>query len=284
MYKSRHATKKGVQSATVIPFVVHNKKQKGQRMAKKAEVVIPAASKMNHKLKIRIDDLYTFEPLTHAQEEFFQRYREGVTAHMLHGVAGTGKTFVALYKALEEVLDPSTPFEQVVIVRSAVQGRDIGHLPGDEKEKTEVYQDPYVNLCKKLFGRIDAFQRLIEQGHATFMVTSFLRGITIDNAIVIVDEAQNLNWQEISTIMTRIGNHSKILFCGDFRQTDLNKKTDMSGLQKFLSICRRMPSFRDVEFGVDDIVRSDIVKEFIVATMRYEDTEKDATNQRLLAN
>jgi len=272
--------KEGIQSATVIPFAIHNNKnQKGQRMGKRAEVVQPAAMKSN-KCKIRIDDLYTFDPITNSQKEFYELYRQGATAFMLHGVAGTGKTFVALYKALEEVLDPSTKYQQVVIVRSAVQSRDIGHLPGDEHEKAEVYQRPYEELCTKMFGRADAFSRLIEQGHATFMVTSFLRGITIDNAIIIVDESQNLNWPEISTIMTRVGDNTKILFCGDFRQTDLNKKNDMSGLKKFLAICRRMPSFKDIEYTVDDIVRSDLVKEFIVAQLRYEDTEKECNSQK----
>lgn len=282
MYNSRKKQHtRGIQSATVIPFAIHkNKKQKGQRMGKRAEVVAPAVAKSN-KCRIRIDDLYTFDPLTNAQKEFYQLYRNGSTAFMLHGVAGTGKTFVALYKALEEVLDPSTKYQQVVVVRSAVQSRDMGHLPGDEKEKAEVYQRPYEDLCFKMFGRADAFSRLIEQGHATFMVTSFLRGITIDNAIIIVDESQNLNWAEISTIMTRVGENTKILFCGDFRQTDLNKKNDMSGLKKFLAICRRMPSFKDIEYTVDDIVRSDLVKEFIVAQLRYEDTEKECNSLKI---
>jgi phosphate starvation-inducible PhoH-like protein/PhoH-like ATPase len=190
---------------------------------------------------------------------------------LLHGVAGTGKSYIALYKALEEVLDHGNPYHQVVIVRSAVPSREIGHLPGDEKEKTEVYQLPYQDICQNLFGRHDAFQRLCEQGTVKFMITSFVRGITLDNSVIIVDESQNMTDMELNSIITRVGENSKIIFCGDFRQTDLYKKTDMSGLKKFMVIADMMPSFRVIEFDVKDIVRSDIVKEYILARLSYEE-------------
>ena len=157
------------------------------------------------------------------------------------------------------------------IVRSAVPAREIGHLPGDEKEKTDVYKEPYVEICSNLFNRADAFQRLQEQGVCHFLITSFLRGVTLDNSIIIVDECQNLSDSEINTIMTRVGHNSKIIFCGDFRQTDLNKKHDMSGLKKFISIAKMMPAFRLIEFSVADIVRSDIVKQYILARLKYEE-------------
>ena len=190
---------------------------------------------------------------------------------LLHGVAGTGKSFIALYKALEEVLDKSNQFNNIVIVRSAVPSREIGHLPGDEREKTEVYQAPYIDICTDLFGRSDAFQRLCEQGVINFMITSFVRGITLNNSIIIVDEAQNMNDMELNSIITRVGENSKIIFCGDFRQTDLYKKTDMSGLKKFMVIADMMPSFQVIEFDVKDIVRSDIVREYIIARLNYEE-------------
>lgn len=247
-------------------------------MAKRSEV--PATAKTSHKLRIRIDDLLTFSPLTETQKHFFDLYKQGTKAILLHGVAGTGKTFIALYKALEEVLDRANALQQVVIVRSAVQSRDIGHLPGDEDEKTEVFKRPYEDICAMLFGGFpSAFQRLEEQSHVQFMTTSFIRGITIDNSVIIVDEAQNLNFQEINTIMTRVGEGSKIIFCGDFRQTDLNKKQDMSGLRDFMCISRKMPSFRNIEFGVDDICRSELVKEFILATMAFQDEQKEEAKQ-----
>ena len=223
----------------------------------------------NNKLKIRLDDLNVVEPLTENQRRVFELY-ENAKIMLLHGVAGTGKTFIALYHALEEVLDKQNTFEKVVIVRSAVPSRDIGHLPGDEKEKTEVYTEPYVDICRTLFNRQDAYQRLIEQGHIQFLITSFVRGITLDDSIIIVDECQNMTDMELNSIITRVGDRSKIIFCGDFRQTDLYKKTDLSGLKKFMVIADMMPSFKNIEFGVEDIVRSPLVKEYILARLEYE--------------
>lgn len=229
----------------------------------------------NHHLKIRIDDLKTFDPLTDHQKQFFDAYKRGDYFIALHGVAGTGKTFIALYKALEEVLDKSNPFNKIIIVRSAVQSREIGHLPGDASEKMEIYEQPYRQICETLFGRRDAYQRLDEQGHISFISTSFIRGMTWDDAIIIVDECQNLTWEEIHTCMTRVGYRSKIIWCGDYRQTDLNKKkNDLSGLNKFLDIASLMSSHTRIEFTVDDIVRSSLVKDWIVATMKYEDQQE----------
>ena len=229
----------------------------------------------NHHLKLRIDDLKTFDPLTDHQKQFFDAYKRGDYFIALHGVAGTGKTFIALYKALEEVLDKSNPFNKIIIVRSAVQSREIGHLPGDASEKMEIYEQPYRQICETLFGRRDAYQRLDEQGHISFISTSFIRGMTWDDAIIIVDECQNLTWEEIHTCMTRVGYRSKIIWCGDYRQTDLNKKkNDLSGLNKFLDIASLMSSHTRIEFTVDDIVRSSLVKDWIVATMKYEDQQE----------
>jgi phosphate starvation-inducible protein PhoH len=220
--------------------------------------------------KVKYEDLKHIQPKNSNQRKFFELYDKQSSAILLHGVAGTGKTYIAMYKALEEVLDPSTDYQRVIIVRSAVPSRDIGHLPGDEREKTEVYQQPYVEISEDLFNHIQPFQRLQEQKNVQFMITSFVRGITLDNSIVIVDECQNMTDMELNSIMTRIGRNSKIIFCGDFRQTDLYKKNDMSGLQKFLAIADMMPSFKTIEFTVDDIVRSKLVKEYIIARMEYE--------------
>lgn len=224
---------------------------------------------ISNKLKVRLDEMTVIEPLTNNQRRFFEAY-DTSKIMLLHGVAGTGKTFIALYHALEEVLDKSNPYEKVIIVRSAVPSREIGHLPGDEREKTEVYQDPYIAICQDLFGRYDAYQRLTEQKAIQFLITSFVRGITLDNSIIIVDECQNMTDMELNSIITRVGERSKIIFCGDFRQTDLYKKTDMSGLKKFMAIADMMPSFKTFEFGVEDIVRSSLVKEYILARLEYE--------------
>ena len=229
---------------------------------------------VNNSLKIRIDDLKTFDPLTDNQKKFFDAYKRGDYFIALHGVAGTGKTFCAMYRALEEVLDKSNPFNKIIVVRSAVQSREIGHLPGDVTEKMEIYQQPYRQICHTLFDRKDAWDRLEEQGYVQFISTSFIRGMNFDDAIIIVDECQNMNYEEIDTVMTRVGYRSKIIWCGDYRQTDLRKNNDKSGILKFFDIAYHMSAFTRIEFVVDDIVRSSLVKDYIVAKLKYEDANE----------
>ena len=157
-----------------------------------------------------------------------------------------------------------------------MQGREIGHLPGDVNEKMEIFQQPYRQICETLFDRKDAWDRLEEQHHIQFISTSFIRGMSFDNAIIIVDEMQNLNYEEIDTVMTRVGHQSKIIWCGDYRQTDLTKKkNDVTGILKFFDIAQHMSSFTRIEFTVDDIVRSSLVKDYILAKLRYEDATPD---------
>lgn len=224
--------------------------------------------------KIKIDLLETIKPLTKNQELFFESYRANTEMLVLHGVAGTGKSFIAVYKALEEVLNRATHYDKVIIIRSAVQTREIGHLPGDLAEKLEQYQLPYKQICQALFGRRDAYAMLVDQGSVEFASTSFVRGLTFDDAVIIVDECQNMTWEELDTIITRVGDRSRIIFCGDYRQTDLKKTGDKSGLFKFLDVLKLMKSYDRIEFGVEDIVRSSLVKEYILARTEYEDKEK----------
>lgn len=220
-------------------------------------------------LRIKIDHLQTFQPLTENQKLFFDAYIRGDYFIALLGSPGVGKTFLALYKAIEEVLDKSNPFKQVVVVRSAVQVRDQGFVPGDLTEKMEMYEVPYKEISETLFGKKDAWERLKEQHYARFISTSAIRGISIDDAIIVVDECQSMSWHELSSIITRVGHRSKIIFVGDLKQNDLIKsKNDVSGLANFLEVARHMEEFTEISFTPNDIVRSSLVKSWIMACDR----------------
>ena len=223
-------------------------------------------TRVTNSLKIRLDDLRTFKPLTQNQKLFFDYYAEGGYFMTLTGSAGTGKSFISLYKALEEVLDKSNTFNKVVIVRSGVQTRDVGFTPGSIEDKMSLYEAPYHQICEALFGRKDAYTRLSEQSHIEFVSTSFLRGCTFDDAIVIVDECQSMTFHELSSIITRVGHRSKIIFCGDTKQNDLIKnKHDVSGITEFINVADNMKEFTRINFTSDDIVRSSLVKSWIIA-------------------
>jgi predicted ribonuclease YlaK len=226
----------------------------------------PKVQPISNALKIKLDHLKGFEPLTNNQSKFFEMYRGGGYFISLLGSPGTGKSFCAAYKALEEVLDKTNPFKQLVIIRSAVQTRDVGFLPGNLEEKSELYEMPYMEICTTLFGRSDAYSRLKEQGYIRFITTTAIRGISLDDAVILVDECQSMTWHELSTVLTRVGHRSKIMFCGDKGQNDLIKsKNDQSGLGQFLDVVRTMNAYQEVIFTPDDIVRSSLTKDFIIA-------------------
>ena len=219
-------------------------------------------------LEISLKDLNDIKPITDNQKEVFNNFADKNL--FLYGVAGTGKTFVALYNALKDVLDPKSPRERVYIVRSIIPIRDIGFLPGDEEDKSYLYQTPYQNMVRFMFKRgSDAeFDRLYNdlrnQGTIDFLTTSFLRGVTIDNGVIIVDECQNLNFHELDTIMTRVGQDSKIVFAGDMQQTDLTKTQDRNGILDFVNILQQMPEVNCIEFDLNDIVRSGLIKSYLI--------------------
>lgn len=215
-------------------------------------------------------ELRTIKPLTVNQQRTFEAYRSGKNL-MLHGFAGTGKTFCALYLALEEVLTGNSPYDKIILIRSVVPSRDMGFLPGSIKEKIAVYEEPYKEICDDLFGRGDGYSILKMKRMIEFTTTSFLRGLTFNNAIVIVDETNNMLMGELDTVMTRMGNTSRIIFCGDYRQTDLIKPHERTGIKEFMQITRRIQSFEHVEFQKEDIVRSSLVRDYIIARADLQD-------------
>jgi predicted ribonuclease YlaK len=230
------------------------------------------AKQMKRKKPIGSDLFREIEPLTENQGVLFDSFSEGKNI-VAYGAAGTGKTFITLYNALKEVLDLRTPYEKIYIVRSLVATREIGFLPGDHEDKSSLYQIPYKNMVKYMFEMpSDAdfdmlYGNLKTQGTISFWSTSFIRGTTLDNCIIIVDEFQNLNFHELDSIITRVGENSKIMFCGDATQSDLVKTNEKNGIIDFMKILRNMPSCDVIEFGVEDIVRSGLCKEYLIAKM-----------------
>jgi predicted ribonuclease YlaK len=224
---------------------------------------------MSKQKEISANDLAAIKPVTDSQQTVFDTWKEGKN-QFLFGCAGTGKTFVSLYLALQQVLKNETPYDKVIVVRSLIPTREIGFLPGDEEDKAALYQVPYANMMQFMFEQPNEqafsmlYDRLKSQGSFYFMSTSFLRGLTFDNSIIIVDECQNLNFHELDTIVTRVGQDSKIFFCGDFGQSDLTKLNERNGLMDFLQILHEMDEFNCTEFNIGDIVRSGFVRSYLI--------------------
>lgn len=219
--------------------------------------------------EINHTNLVTIKSITDNQKLVFDSWKKGKN-QFLFGAAGTGKTFISLFLALRDVLDLKKPYDKVVLVRSLIPTREIGFLPGDEEDKAALYQVPYQNMVQFMFEMQNEqqfnnlYDKLKGQGTLYFLSTSFLRGLTFDNTIIIVDECQNLNFHELDTIITRVGQDSKIIFCGDFDQTDLVKQNERNGLHDFLRILEEMEEFNCVEFTIGDIVRSGFVRSYLI--------------------
>ena len=226
------------------------------------------ASKKGNK-EINLNNLVVIKPLTDNQKVVFSTWKKDKN-QFLFGAAGTGKTFISLYLAIQAVLDLKTSYDKVVIVRSLIPTREIGFLPGDEEDKAALYQVPYRNMVQFIFEQPNEqsfnnlYDRLKGQGTLYFLSTSFLRGLTFDNAVIIVDECQNMNFHELDTITTRVGQDSRIIFCGDFDQTDLVKQNEKNGLHDFLRILEEMEEFSCTEFTIGDIVRSGFVRNYLI--------------------
>ena len=228
------------------------------------------AKQLKKKKPVSSEYLINIEPLTDNQKRLFESYQNNKQI-VSYGAAGTGKTFITLFNALKDVLNENSVYEKIYIVRSLVATREIGFLPGDYEDKSDIYQVPYKHMVKYMFQMpSDAdfemlYGNLRSQDTIKFWSTSFLRGTTLDNAIIIVDEFQNLNFHELDSIITRVGENSKIMFCGDASQSDLTKSNERNGIHDFMNILRKMESFDIIEFEVGDIVRSGLVKEYILA-------------------
>ena len=213
--------------------------------------------------------LTQIKPLTPSQEKVFDAFSKQKNLY-LYGAAGTGKTFIAVYLALQEILNEHSSYDKLYIVRSLVPTREIGFLPGDHDDKAELYQIPYQNMVRYMFKMPDdasfdmLYANLKAQETISFWSTSFLRGTTLDNSIVLVDESQNLNFHELDSIITRLGVNTKIIFAGDAAQTDLVKTNERNGILDFMKIIQGMDEFEMVEFGIQDIIRSGLVKSYLI--------------------
>lgn len=207
--------------------------------------------------------LKEIKPLTVNQEKTFSEYKKG-NHLVLSGTAGSGKSFLALYLALNQVLTIGSEYEQLIIIRSAVPTRDLGFVPGSLEEKAKIYEAPYQNITNELFSRGDAYDLLRNKNIIDFGTTSFLRGLTFSNCIIIFDEFQSATFHEIDSLLTRVGNNCKFILCGDCKQNDLNMKKEKSGFGDAMKILERLDDVSRIEFGIDDVVRSGFVKSYII--------------------
>lgn len=219
--------------------------------------------------KLRLEHLQKLKALTKNQEKVFDSYKAGQNL-VLSGSAGTGKTFLALYLGLNDILDKNNSMQNVVIIRSALPTRDMGFLPGEKEEKEAAYMDPYISTVNELFNDKEGWKKMIQFKNIEFITTSFIRGITLNDSVIIIDEAQNCNYHELCSIITRVGKNCRVIFCGDYYQSDFVKQNDKSGLYSFINIINNMKSFDHIEFEWKDIVRSGLVRDFIMTKEMLE--------------
>jgi len=215
--------------------------------------------KLNGKLNSANLELMDIEPLTRGQLRVFDSEKN----LFLHGCAGTGKTYISMYIAFDDIVKKL--YNDITIVRSAVPTREMGFLPGNEEEKSKVYEQPYIAICTELFNRGDAYGILKKHNAVKFITTSHVRGVTFQDTVVIVDECQNMTFHELDSLITRVGRNCRIIFCGDFFQSDLKS----NGIRDFMNIIKKMEAFDFVDFGIEDIVRSKFVKDYLIAKYKH---------------
>jgi phosphate starvation-inducible protein PhoH len=242
--------------------------QQEKRLTRKQRRIQQQGQAEENSLKLNFR-LKNIEPLTENQRLTFEKYHDGKNL-LLHGIAGTGKSFLSIYLSLQNILSDPSRYKKLIIVRSVVPTRDMGFLPGNNKEKTKVYEAPYLAIFSELFGRGDAYDYLKNKGLVDFISTSFIRGITLNDCIIVVDEIANMTLHELDSVITRVGKNCKVIFCGDFRQSDFTKEHEKNGLTDFMRILQRMKSFDYIDFTEHDIVRSAMVKEYIIAKDRLK--------------
>ena len=214
-------------------------------------------------MNIRLDQMMTIEPITDRQRNAWDSWKDGHHLALL-GTAGTGKTFLAIYLALEEVMNKSTPYEHLQIIRSVVPTREVGYLPGTLEDKLNAFTGPYRSACSELFQDARAYDKLCHNGYIDFGSTSYIRGVTYDSCIILVDECQNLNFHELDSVITRVGQGTKVILCGDYHQSDFKQEKEKDGIKKFVEILENMRHFSIINFGWEDIVRSDFVRDYIM--------------------
>lgn len=246
-----------------MSLVEYSNERLTKRQRKLASKNAPVSERNNLTLK------HVF-PLTDNQERMFEAFSQDKNL-FLHGSAGTGKTFGALYLSLMELMHGHSDYKKIIIIRSVVPTRDMGFLPGNAKEKSKVYEAPYYAICSELLGRGDAYELLKTKGIIEFMTTSFIRGVTLSDCIIIADESENMNFQELDSIITRVGDNCKLIYAGDFRQSDFAKHAERKGILDFMRIIKKLKSFATIEFNRDDIIRSETVKNYIIAKEEIED-------------
>lgn len=232
---------------------------KKQRKRLRKQDIIHGEKRANNHLPIS-----KIVPKTWTQQLTFEAYEDGKHL-LLHGMAGTGKTFVSMYLALKELQEHHSRYKSVTIVRSVVPTRDIGFLPGKQDEKIGVYEQPYKAICTELFARGDAYDILKHNNQIHFIPTSYVRGTTLNDTIVLIDEVSNMTFHEIDSLITRLGDNCRVILCGDFKQSDLTKHKEREGLRQFMQIVDRLSDFAHLEFTEHDIVRSPLVREYIIA-------------------
>jgi phosphate starvation-inducible PhoH-like protein len=236
--------------------------------------------KPNRGATIKPGHLSDYEPFSDNQAKAWKSWKEGKNL-VMSGSPGTGKTFMAMNFALKEVLESGSDYDQLVVVRSIVPTRDIGFLPGDEEEKKKVYMAPYQALCSEITEDPSAWHKLLQNKKVEFQSTSFIRGVTYDNAIIIVDEMQNLNFHELDSVITRVGVNCRIIFCGDYHQSDFRAKNERDGIIEFLSILYHMKDFDIIEFGWQDIIRSGIVRDYIMTKEMLASKKSENENEKI---